>query len=398
MLSGKHIVLGVTGGVAIHRAVDLASQLVKQEAAVHVVMTHHATRMVTPFHFQTISRNPVATELFPAKIEWHPDHINLADQADLFAVVPATANIIAKIAHGIADDMLTTIAVAIGTRCPVLIAPAMNGHMYANLVVQQNLGVLRERGMFIAEPERGMLACGYEGQGRLQSVERLRDQIIRMLAMGQDLQGKQVVVTAGPTREALDPVRFLSNRSSGKMGYAIARAAAERGADVTLITGPTGLEPPPGIRCIDVQSAQEMYDQVQREVQGAEVLIMAAAVADYRPAVTASQKIKKGEGIFTLSLERNPDILQSLGPQTPGQIRVGFAAETEKHLENARAKLERKHLDMIVLNDVSRQDAGFEVDTNEVTIITREYEPLQLPLISKQEVAHRILDEVAKRF
>ncbi len=394
MLSGRHIVLGVTGGVAIHKAVDLTSKLVQSGTSVHVVMTHHATRMVTPFHFQTISRRPVVTDLFPEKPDWQPDHIALADQADLFAIVPATANIIAKIAHGIADDMLTTVAVAIGTRCPVLIAPAMNGHMYANAVVQENLSILRRRGFAVAEPEKGMLACGYEGTGRLQSVPRLLEQIAMLLTRQQDFKGKRFLVTAGPTREPLDPVRFISNRSSGKMGYALALAAAQRGADVILVSGPTSLESPYGVVRLDVQTAQEMHRAVLDEAKHADVVIMAAAVADYRPVEFQQHKIKKTEGNITLTLERNPDILQSLGQAHSNQIRVGFAAETENHLENARRKLENKQIHLIIMNDVSRKDAGFEADTNEVTILAHHRDPIQLPLLPKHQVAHRILDQV----
>ncbi len=391
-LQDQQIILGVTGGIAIHKSIDLASQLVKRGASVHVVMTQNATRMVQPLQFQVISRHPVLLDLFELGDDWKPPHIDLADRADVLAIVPATANIIGKLANGIADDALSTIAISV--HCPILIAPAMNGHMYQNPFVQANLQKLREHGVTIVEPVSGGLACGYEGIGRLNEVDVILKQIIELLTRSKDLLGKRIVVTAGPTREYLDPVRFISNRSSGKMGYAIAEAAHHRGADVILISGPATVKPPAGVDCRYVETALEMREEMLNVFDQANVVVMAAAVADYRPQEFTPHKIKKTTDDLTIVLEKNPDIVRELGQRKTHQIMVGFAAETDDLLENARKKLIDKNLDVIAANDVLAEGAGFEGDTNIVTLLDREGNCEQLPLLSKYEVANILLDRV----
>ena len=369
-----------------------------------VVLTDSATRFVTPTTLATISRNPVHQDQFD-DARWEPGHTALADEADLFVIAPATANIIAKMAHGIADDLLSTLLVA--ARCPTLIAPAMNVHMYESAVVQENLHKLRDRGVFVADPEYGMLACGYEGQGRLRSVDVLLADVNAMAdastysaggvhAAG-DMQALRVVVTAGPTREALDPVRFISNRSTGKMGYAVATEAAARGAHVTLVSGPTHLAVPAGVERVDVQSARDMRDAAMQAFESADVAVLSAAVADYEAAEIADRKIKKGEGALTLTLRRTPDIAAEMGDRKGDRFIVAFAAETENALANAREKLRRKNADLIVVNDITQPGAGFGVDTNLVTILADDGATEALPLLSKREVAARILDAVHAR-
>jgi len=344
---------------------------------------------VTALTFQTLSGHPVATETFNLTQESEIGHINLADSADLFVIAPATANIIGKIANGIADDLLTTVIMA--TQAPVLIAPAMNIHMYENPILQENLRKLGRVGYHILEPAEGFLACGYEGKGRLPDPEKIADEVERLLGK-KDLVGERLLITAGPNREPLDPVRYLSNRSSGKMGYALARAAARRGAEVVLVSGPTALHCPAGVRLIPVVTAADMRDAVVKEFATATAVVMAAAVADYRPVVTADRKIKRGKGPIELRLEPNPDIVKELGQNKDGKVLIGFAAETEDLTANAAKKLREKNLDMIVANNVAEAGSGFDGDTNIATIIDRTGVSQSLPLMSKDELADRIYD------
>lgn len=391
----KTIILGVTGGIAIHKSVDLASQLVKQGHSVHVVMTENATRLVQPIQFQVISRNPVLLDLFDLGSNWKPVHIDLADKADLLAIVPATANIIGKMAHGIADNALSTVAISV--HCPILIAPAMEQHMYENPYVATNIQKLRDHGAEFIEPVSGDLASGKQGMGRLNTVEEILGRINQLLNARKDLRGKRVIVTAGPTREYLDPVRFISNRSSGKMGYAVAEAARDRGAAVLLISGPATAAPPTGVETRYIETTLELQDALLERFDQTDIVVMAAAVADYRPQAFSPNKIKKTTDQLTLPLEQNPDIAQALGERKKsGQITVGFAAETSDLLENAQKKLTKKNCDLIVANDVLAEGAGFEGDTNIVTLLDQSGNCDQLPLLSKREVADRILDRVVE--
>ena len=394
----RTIILGVTGGIAIHKSLDLASQLVKSGASVHVVMTENATRLVQPLQFQVISRNPVLLNLFDAGTDWKPPHIDLADRADLLAIVPATANIIGKLANGIADDALSTVAVSV--HCPILLAPAMNGHMYQNPFVQRNIDILKTHGVHFIEPDSGDLACGYEGVGRLNTVETIfqgaRDILSPVMSIEKtdDLKETRIAITAGATREHIDPVRFITNRSSGKMGYAIAEAATQRGAEVHLISGTTTISPPVGIKTQHVETTHDMYDALLEVFNETDIVIMAGAPADYRPSEYTPHKIKKGAGTLTLPLERNPDIAQTLGEQKTHQTLVCFAAETHNLLENAREKLVRKNCDLIVANDILEEGAGFQSDTNIVTLLDRDGACEQLPRASKRDVADAILTKV----
>ena len=393
----RTIILGVTGGIAIHKSLDVASQLVKSGAYVHVVMTENATRLVQPLQFQVISRNPVLLNLFNAGTDWKPPHIDLADRADLFTIVPATANTIGKLANGIADDALSTVAVSV--HCPILLAPAMNGHMYQNPFVQRNIDALKAQGIHFIEPESGDLACGYEGTGRLNTVETILQTMTDILKgratkRAGDLQGKRVLVTAGATREYIDPVRFITNRSSGKMGYAIAEAAAQRGAEVRLISGTATVPAPIGIEIQGVETTLEMHDAVLKAFGETDIVIMAAAPADYRPREFTPHKIKKTNDTLTLPLEKNPDIAQALGEQKTHQTLVCFAAETNDLLENAQRKLIRKNCDLIVANDILAEGAGFQSDTNIVTLLDRHGTCEQLPRASKRDVADVILTKV----
>lgn len=400
-LKDKQIIIGVTGGVAIHKTLDLVSMLVKQDANVQVVMTQNATKLISQRQFEAMSQNPVITNLFSSKVaSTAPQHIALADKADLFAIVPATANIIGKIAQGIADDALSTVAIAM--HCPFLIAPAMNSFMYANPAVQSNLKILRERGFIIIEPEYGRLACGYKGKGRLRNVDAIFEDM-ESIFVEKDLTDKYVLVTAGPTRESLDPIRFISNRSTGKMGYSSAKAAQYRGAKVILISGPTYIGRPVDIPnsipidFISVQTAAEMREAVLEYFDDADVVIMTAAVADYRPEEFSQKKVKKNlSDTLLVRLVRNPDILAELGEKKKEQFLVGFAAETEELLTNAKAKLTEKNLDLIVANDVSKPGAGFGTDTNIVMIIGRDGECKELPKMSKFDVANVILDWITR--
>ena len=393
------IILGVTGGIAIHKSLDLASQLVKMDASVHVVMTENATRLVQPLQFQVISRNPVLLNLFDTGTDWKPPHIDLADRADLLAIVPATANIIGKLANGIADDPLSTVAISV--HCPILLAPAMNGHMYQNPFVQRNIDTLKKHGVHFIEPASGDLACGYEGVGRLNTVEMILEGMrntltstARSTTVAHDLRGTRVLVTAGATREYIDPVRFITNRSSGKMGYAIAEAAAQRGAEVRLVSGTATVSPPTGIEIQHVETTLDMHDAVQAAFNETDIVIMAGAPADYRPREFTPHKIKKTAETLTLPLERNPDIAQTLGERKTHQTLVCFAAETNDLLENAKKKLIRKNCDLIVANDVLEEGAGFQSDTNLVALLDRDGTCEQLPRAPKRDVADAILTKV----
>ena len=391
MLVGKTIVLGVTGGIAAYKSVELLRLLTKSGATVHVVMTKSAAEFLTPLTFQTLSGNPVHLDLFNLIAEQEIGHISLADRADLFVIAPATANFIGKVANGIADDMLTTTVMA--TKAPVLIAPAMNCNMYANPVYRQNEKRLRDCGYCFVDPVKGQLACGWEGDGKMQDPSVICEAAMSVLTK-QDLAGETVLVTAGPTREELDPVRFISNHSSGKMGYAVARIAQRRGATVILVSGPTCLPPPYGVETVRVMTAIEMRDAVVSRLQDATIVVKSAAVADYRPVKRADSKVKKGAGFLVIELEKNPDILAEIGAMKKGQIIAGFAAETEDLLENAKKKLEEKNLDMIVANDVGEPGAGFDLDTNIVRIIYRGGKVEEPGLMSKDDLAGLILDRV----
>ena len=396
-LKNKTIILGVSGCIAVHKSLDVASQLVKQGASVHVVMTSNATRMVQPIQFQVISRNPVLLNLYDSKDDWQPPHISLADLADLLVVAPATANIVGKIANGIADDALSTVAISV--HCPVLLAPAMNSYMYQNAFVKKNLQKLRKNGINLIEPANGLLACGHEGIGRLEEVDVILERIASVLATKRDLVGKKVIVTAGPTREHIDPIRFITNRSSGRMGYAIAEMATARGAEVTLISGKTHLEIPAHLEFRQVETAAEMRKAILDDFDTTDVVIMSAAVSDYRPSEYSPVKIKKTEEPMTISLSRNVDILSDLSDRKdPDQLLVGFAAETDNILQNAQRKLVTKNLDLIIANDVSAEGAGFEVDTNIVSIIDSKGKCDQLPLMSKSDIADQILDRIVQLF
>jgi phosphopantothenoylcysteine decarboxylase/phosphopantothenate--cysteine ligase len=393
MLKDRRIVLGVTGGIAAYKAAELVRELVRAQAEVHVVMTQSAKAFITPLTFQTLSGNPVITELFSLIEESEIGHISLAEKAEVLVIAPATANIIGKIAGGIADDMLTTIVMA--TKAPVLLAPAMNVHMWENAICQENIAKLRSRGYSFIDPETGELACGYEGKGRLAEVSAIVEEICALLSP-QDFRRETTLITAGPTEEPLDPVRFIANRSSGKMGFALARAARRRGAEVILVSGPTGLPAPRQVKCIGVRSATQMREAVLTNLENASILFMAAAVSDYRPKQTAPGKIKKSEWKTVLELERNPDILFEAGQRKGKRLLVGFAAETENLLQNAQGKLKEKNLDLIVANDVSLPGAGFEFDTNIVKIIDCTGKIEELPLMTKEELADRILDRVGQ--
>lgn len=392
MLTGKTVLLGVTGSIAAYKAVEVVRRLRDLGAEVTVIMTREATRLVAPLTFRTLSRQPVYVNLFAEPRQWEVEHIALAERAHLLLVAPATANIIGKMAHGIADDYLTTTVLA--TRAPVLVVPAMNSHMYTHPAVQNNLATLRRLGYRILEPVAGKLASEVVGIGRMPEPSAVVGEAVRILAGRQDLQGVKVLVTAGPTREPLDPVRFISNPSSGKMGYALAEEARDRGADVVLVSGPTALEPPAGVRVVRVDTAEEMREAVLREFPDTRVVIKAAAVSDYRPAAVAPEKIKKERETITVELVRNPDILQELGERKGDRILVGFAAETHDLLRHAREKMARKHLDLVVANDVTRPGAGFAVDTNLTRILAPDGSVEELPLLSKREVARYLWDRV----
>ncbi len=391
VLEDKNIVLGVTGSIAAYKAAEIASELTKAGAEVNVIMTREATEFVTPLTFRSITGRPVITEMFDMVSEFSVEHVALAVAAEVVVIAPATANAIAKIAAGIADDMLTGTVLA--TKAPVIIAPAMNVNMYQNPITQENLNKLKARGFHIVGPASGWLACGMTGPGRLADPEEIIGAIKQALVKKVDLAGKKIVVTAGGTQEPLDPVRHLSNRSSGKMGYALAEIARDRGADVVLVAAPTALPEPAGVTVVNVGTAQEMYAEVKKVLAGADALIMAAAVADYRPVRASKNKIKKKAPTFTLELERTPDIL---GTVKGNFLKVGFAAESENLVANAQEKLRQKQLDFIVANDITTTDSGFDADTNKVLLIDRAGKVEKLPLLSKREVADIVLDRIVK--
>lgn len=394
MLQGKTVVLGITGSIAAYKIASLASKLVKLHADVHVLMTQNATNFITPITFETLTGNKCLIDTFDRNFQFDVAHVSLAKKADVMLIAPASANVIGKIANGIADDMLTTTVMA--STAPVLISPAMNTHMYENPIVQDNLQKLERFGYKIIAPAVGMLACHDVGAGKMPEPEMLLDWILREIACKKDLQGKKILVTAGPTQEAVDPVRYLTNHSTGKMGYALARCAMLRGADVTLVTGPTAITPPPFVQTVAVTSAEEMYQKVTERAAEQNAIIMAAAVADYRPATVSAEKQKKQAGDAVLPLSRTKDILAYLGEHKPaGQFLCGFSMETQHMLENSRAKLKRKHLDMICANNLKVAGAGFGTDTNVVTLIQAQKEQ-ELPLQSKEAVGHAILDVIAK--
>ncbi len=391
MLKGKNILLGMTGGIAAYKTGELIRECVRREANVKVIMTEHACEFMTPMTVQTLSRNPVFTDMFSLIKDYDIAHISLAEFADLAVIAPATANVIGKIASGIADDLLTTVLMA--TKAPVLFCPAMNMNMYANPIVQENIARLSTLGYRFVEPGYGELACKVTGPGRLAELSEIIEAMETALTV-KDLAAERLLVTAGPTREAFDPVRFITNHSSGKMGYALASMAARRGAYVTLVSGPSTLKPPPAVRFIPVSTAMEMRGAVMDCFEEATVIIKAAAVADYRPASVSSSKIKKKEGPLTVELVRNPDIIAEIGERKGNRILVGFAMESENLLENARQKLLTKNMDMIIANDLTQEGAGFQTDTNIIKILDRNGGVESLPLMEKAEAADRILDRV----
>ena len=394
MLAGKHIVLGVTGSIAAYKIASLASMLMKQHADVTVIMTKNATNFINPITFESLTGNKCLVDTFDRNFEFQVEHVSLARQTDVFLTAPASANVIAKAAHGIADDMLTTTLLA--CTCPKIVAPAMNTRMYQNPVVQDNLEILKRYGMEVIDPANGYLACGDTGAGKMPDPEVLYEYIIKALTP-KDMAGRKVLVTAGPTQEKLDPVRYISNHSTGKMGYAIARRAMLRGAEVTLVSGKVNLQPPMGVRMVPVVSAADMAQAVKADAQEQDIIIKAAAVADYRPAVTADEKLKKKDDEMNLVLERTEDILAWLGVhRRPGQFLCGFSMETEHMLENSRAKLEKKKIDMIVANNLKQTGAGFGTDTNVVTLLAKE-DTLTLPIMRKEEVADRLLTFIMKK-
>lgn len=392
-LSGKTVLLGITGGIAAYKMANVTSALRKTGAEVHCILTQNATQFITPLTFETLSNNRCIVDTFDRNFQYDVAHVSLAKKADVILIAPATANVIAKLAHGLADDMLTTTVLA--ARCPKLIAPAMNTAMLENPATQENLATLRRYGFTVIEPATGMLACKDVGSGKLPEPEVLCEEIYRVIAREKDLQGLHITVTAGPTQESLDPVRFLTNHSSGKMGYAIAREAMLRGADVTLISGPVALKAPLGVKLVHITTAQEMLEGVQAALPQTDVLVMAAAVADYRPAVVADQKMKKGEGDMSIPLERTGDVLGWVAQNRhPGLFVCGFSMETEHMLENSQKKRTKKKLDMIVANNLKTQGAGFGVETNVVTLITQDWVE-ELPLLGKDEVAGKLLTAIA---
>ncbi|ABG85879.1 bifunctional phosphopantothenoylcysteine decarboxylase/phosphopantothenate--cysteine ligase CoaBC [Clostridium perfringens] len=395
MKDKKCVVVGVSGGVAVYKALDVISRLRKKDVEVHVIMTKSATEFVTPLSFQSLSQNMVIIDMFAEPKAWEIQHISLAKKADLMLIVPATANIIGKVANGIADDMLSTTIMA--TKAPVVFCPAMNTNMYENPIVQRNINLLKEFGYEFIEPASGRLACGDEGKGKLQDTEIIAEETLRRLHSTKDLLGKKVVVTAGPTMVPIDPVRILTNRSSGKMGYSIAEEARDRGAEVVLISGPTSLIKPNGIKVIDIKTNEDMFNAIKNEFKDADIVIKSAAVADYKAKNYSNEKIKKTGDDLNLIFERDRDILKTLGDMKENQILVGFAAESSNLKENAKGKLERKNLDYIVANDISNQETGFASDENKVTIISKSGEEVSLEKMSKREVAKNIFDIIKGR-
>ncbi|MCM1084094.1 MAG: bifunctional phosphopantothenoylcysteine decarboxylase/phosphopantothenate--cysteine ligase CoaBC [Clostridium sp.] len=395
MLTEKRIVLGISGGIAAYKMANTASMLVKLGADVHVVMTENATHFITPETFEVLTNNRCYTDTFDRGMEMHVPHVTLGTTADCFLIAPASADVLGKIANGIADDMLTT--TVLPAKCPVLIAPSMNVHMYENPIVQDNMKKLASYGYGIIEADCGFLACRDTGKGKLPAEAVLVEHILRACAKKKDLAGKKVLVTAGATKEAIDPVRYITNHSTGKMGYAIARMAMLRGADVTLISGETAIDAPMFVNTVTVKSARDMFDAVMSYSENQDIIVKAAAVADYRPSMVADEKIKKNDSTMSIALEKTDDILKELGARKrTGQFLCGFSMETEHMLENSRVKLEKKNLDMIAANNLKVAGAGFAGDTNVLTLITKEGE-LELPMMSKEEAADRLLDEILNR-
>ena len=395
MLTGKTIILGVTGGIAAYKAANLSSLLVKQHAEVHVIMTENAQKFISPITFETLTKQKCLTDTFDRSHPFEVEHVELAKKADLLLIAPATANVMAKAAHGLCDDMLTTTALA--CTAPKMIAPAMNTRMYENPVTQDNFQLLRRYGWTVIEPASGLLACGDTGKGKFPDEDLIVQYVLREIAFSKDLAGKKILVTAGPTQEKLDPVRYITNHSTGKMGYALARMAAFRGAEVTLVSGPTALTAPPFVTLVPITSAQDLFREVTSRSAEQDIIIKAAAVADYRPADVSDEKIKKRDDDLRIDLERTPDTLKYLGEhKRPGQLLCGFAMETSELEARARAKLEKKNLDLIAANNVKVAGAGFGTDTNVVTLISRD-SCEQLELMSKEEAAMRILDRLTGR-
>lgn len=392
MLKGKTVILGVSGSIAAYKIAGLASALMKQHCEVHVIMTKNATNFINPITFETLTGNKCLVDTFDRNFEFSVEHVSLAKKADAVLVAPASANVIAKMAHGLADDMLTTTILA--CQCPKIVAPAMNTRMFRNSIVQDNIKLLKCYGMEVIDPASGYLACGDTGEGKMPEPEVLLQYLQKALVTKKDLEGMRVLVTAGPTQEAIDPVRYITNHSTGKMGYAVAKAAAMRGAKVTLVSGPTELAPPPFVEMIDVVTAEQMFQAVTSRAAGQEIIIKTAAVADYKPVVTATEKVKKKSEEMSIELERTKDILGYLGAhKKEGQFLCGFSMETENMLENSIAKLVKKNLDMVIANNLKVEGAGFGTNTNVVTVITRKGGE-QLPLMSKEEVADKILDAI----
>lgn len=394
MLEGKTVVLGVTGSIAAYKIANLTSMLVKLHADVHVLMTKNATNFINPITFETLTNHKCLVDTFDRNFNYNIEHVALGDKADVVLVAPASANVIAKMAHGIADDMLTTTVLA--CRCKKIVAPAMNTNMYDNPVTQDNLEILRGYGMEVIEPDTGRLACNTVGKGKMPSEEVLLAHILQEIQYEKDLAGKKVLITAGATREAIDPVRYITNHSTGKMGYAIAENAMLRGADVTLVTGPCAVEPPMFVKVKPVISAQDMYEAVTEEYDQTDIVIMTAAVADYRPAQVSTEKVKKQDSDLSIPLVRTKDILATLGASKTHQFLCGFSMETQNMLENSRAKIAKKNLDMIVANNLKVAGAGFGTDTNVITLIAKDFEK-ELPLMSKKEAAGCILNAILER-
>ena len=392
MLKGKTVVLGVTGSIAAYKIASLASMLIKQHADVHVIMTQNATNFIHPTAFETLTRHKCLVDTFDRNFQFQVEHVSIAKKADVVMIAPASANVIGKLAHGIADDMLTTTIMA--CKCKKFISPAMNTNMYENPILQDNLKVLASYGKEIIEPASGMLACRDVGKGKMPEPEVLFQHILRVIAFEKDLAGKKVLVTAGPTQEAIDPVRYITNHSTGKMGYAIAKVCMQRGADVTLVTGPTSIEKPHFVNVVPITTAREMFEEVTGRAEEQDIIIKAAAVADYRPRYVSDEKVKKKDDDLALEMERTDDILAYLGAhKTKDQFLCGFSMETENMLENSRKKLKKKNLDMIIANSLKMEGAGFGGNTNVVTVITEDFEK-ELGKLTKEETADRILDQI----